>query len=242
MGNRIAMFLLGATLALGFAWSAYIISNAAVKVTQKDTIRVKGSASRALTSDFAIWSGQVIVKAKTLDAAYLQLAAHRKKAETFIQKAGFKPQEIRFDSISIQENYKLDEKGRRTNELLDYQLFQNVEVSSPRVYEIEKLSRAFTELVKEGVVVRAYSPVFLVQKLDEYKMALLAEATRNGRERAEILARNCGGTVGRLLSASQGIFQVIAPGSSDISDMGTYDKTTIQKELKAVVTLEFRVE
>ena len=217
MGNRIAMFLLGATLALGFAWSAYIISNAAVKVTQKDTIRVKGSASRALTSDFAIWSGQVIVKAKTLE-------------------------EIRFDSISIQENYKLDEKGRRTNELLDYQLFQNVEVSSPRVYEIEKLSRAFTELVKEGVVVRAYSPVFLVQKLDEYKMALLAEATRNGRERAEILARNCGGTVGRLLSASQGIFQVIAPGSSDISDMGTYDKTTIQKELKAVVTLEFRVE
>ena len=119
MGNRIAMFLLGATLALGFAWSAYIISNAAVKVTQKDTIRVKGSASRALTSDFAIWSGQVIVKAKTLDAAYLQLAAHRKKAETFIQKARFKPQEIRFDSISIQENYKLDEIGRRTNELLD---------------------------------------------------------------------------------------------------------------------------
>ena len=35
---------------------------------------------------------------------------------------------------------------------------------------------------------------------------------------------------------------MIAPGSSDISDMGTYDKTTIQKELKAVVTLEFRVE
>ncbi len=242
MNNRIAMFLLGATLALGFAWSAYIVSSAAVKVAQKDTIRVKGSASRMLTSDLAIWSGMIIVRAKTIDSAYLQLADHRRKADAFILGAGFRPQDVSFDSISIRENYKLDAKGQLTNELLDYQLSQEVTVTSPKVHEIEKLSRRFTELVKEGAVVRAGAPVFLVQKLDEYKMELLAEATRNGRERAEVLARNSGGAVGRLLSASQGIFQVLAPGSGDISGMGTYDKSTIQKELKAVVTLEFRVE
>ena len=45
--------------------------------------------------------------------------------------------------------------------------------------------------------------------------------------------------MGSLLSASQGIFQVLAPGGGNISDYGTYDKSTIDKEIKAVVTLEF---
>ena len=73
-------------------------------------------------------------------------------------------------------------------------------------------------------------------------MELLAEATKNAAERAEVLARNSKGTVGALISATQGVFQITAPASSDISGYGEYDKRTIQKEVKAVVTLEFRVE
>ena len=73
-------------------------------------------------------------------------------------------------------------------------------------------------------------------------MELLAEATKNATARANVLAENSKGTVGVLISASQGIFQITAPASSDISSYGEYDKSTIMKEVKAVVTLEFRVE
>ena len=52
MKKSIAMFLLGATLAFGLALSASIIANAAVKVTKKDMIRVKGSAVKNVRSDF----------------------------------------------------------------------------------------------------------------------------------------------------------------------------------------------
>ena len=70
-------------------------------------------------------------------------------------------------------------------------------------------------------------------------MKLLEAATKNAYERAKVLTESCGSEVGSLLSASQGIFQVLSPGGGDISDYGTYDKSTIDKEIKAVVTLEF---
>ena len=57
MKKSIAMFLLGATLAFGLALSASIIANAAVKVTKKDMIRVKGSAVKNVRSDFGTWNG-----------------------------------------------------------------------------------------------------------------------------------------------------------------------------------------
>ena len=60
--------------------------------------------------------------------------------------------------------------------------------------------------------------------------------------RAKALAESANGKVGALLSGSQGIFQVLAPGGGNISDYGTYDKSTIDKEVKAVVTLEFSVK
>ena len=73
-------------------------------------------------------------------------------------------------------------------------------------------------------------------------MELLKASSDNGYSRARTIDESSGAKVGSLLSASQGIFQVLAPGGGNISDYGTYDKSTINKEIKAVVTLEFSVK
>jgi len=61
-------------------------------------------------------------------------------------------------------------------------------------------------------------------------------------ERAKTLADNSQGQVGALTSASQGVFQITPVDSTQVTDYGTYDTTTITKNVKAVVTLEFRIE
>ena len=62
--------------------------------------------------------------------------------------------------------------------------------------------------------------------------------------RAEEFAKNGGVKAGRLRSASQGAFFILAPGgSADDSDYGgTYDKTTVKKIARVVVTIEYAIE
>jgi len=86
--------------------------------------------------------------------------------------------------------------------------------------------------------VRFYYPS---DKLDQLKVSLLAEASRSARERANQFALNSGTKVNRLLNARQGVFQVTAPNSSDISDYGTYDTSSIEKVVKIVVTMTYGV-
>ena len=42
-------------------------------------------------------------------------------------------------------------------------------------------------------------------------------------------------------SASQGVFQITPVNSTDVSDTGCYDTTSIDKSVKCVVTLNFQV-
>lgn len=242
MKKSIGMFLLGATLAFGLALSAYIIAQAAIKMNKKDTIRVKGSASLSVKSDSGSWSGTISVQKTTIAAAYETLDKDFKKAVEFVKKAGFSDQEMKNGDINTTKIYKLDDKGRSTTEIIGFQLSRNICVESRNVDAIETLSRSFTDLMQDGIYTSSNQACFIITDLDAYKMRLLKEATQNARERAEVLAKNSGGKVSSLINASQGIFQVMAPGGSDISDYGTYDKSTVSKEIKSVVTLEFSVE
>ena len=239
MKKSLGMFLLGATLAFGLACAAYIVSRAAVKVSHSETIRVKGSASQLVSSDYGSWSGSIAVAAPTMAEASNKLTEAEKQITDFISAIGFRPQEIVWGSISISIFYKKNEKGINTNDILKFQLSRSLEIASKDVNRLELLNRSFTDLVKKGLSVGNGGARYLITNLDDYKMKLLTAATENGHKRAQTLAGSAGGKVGSLLSASQGIFQVLAPGGGDISDYGTYDKSTIDKEIKAVVTLEF---
>ena len=73
-------------------------------------------------------------------------------------------------------------------------------------------------------------------------MELLAEATSDGYKRAHLMADNSGGKVGKLVEANQGIFQITEPDSTAVSSYGIYDTSTIEKEIKAVVTLKYLIE
>ncbi len=59
--------------------------------------------------------------------------------------------------------------------------------------------------------------------------------------RASSLAENSGSKVGALKYASQGVFQITPLYSTDVSGYGRYDTSTIEKSVKAVVTIEYSI-
>jgi uncharacterized protein len=71
---------------------------------------------------------------------------------------------------------------------------------------------------------------------------MLSEAAGNARERARRMVEGTGSRLGPVRSATQGVFQITPAFSTEVSDGGENDTTSIGKLIKAVVTVEFAIE
>ncbi|MFO0872892.1 MAG: SIMPL domain-containing protein [Phycisphaerales bacterium] len=240
--SGVGLFMLGVSLALGFALAAQSIGKAMVSMRQERVIRVKGVAERPAMSDMAAWSGTVSVRSAALAEGSAKLAADVATLREFVRSAGFAEGDATESAVDLRPEFERDARGNSTNTVIGYALAQRLTVRSRDVQRVMDLSRTATSLLREGIVVESSPPAFTLADVDSIKMTLLAEATTNGRERAATLATGSGGRVGALRSATQGVFQIVPRGSTDVSDYGVSDTSAIEKSVKAVVTLEFAVE
>jgi hypothetical protein len=235
------MFLLGATLALGFTLSAYILSNAVVRMRHENTIKVKGVAETTVESDSARWKAVYTVRNPVLTKGYAELEANQKLVQAFLAEANVPPEEITFSAVTLRTENKRDAQGHFTNELDSYLFSQAVDIQSGDVHRIDSISKTITQLIKQDVEIESQPPQFVYSSVEQIKLDLLGKATQNAYERARTLAENSQGKVGPLSSASQGVFQITPVDSTEVTDYGSYDTTTIKKTVKAVVTLEFQI-
>lgn len=240
--NGLGMFLLGVTLALGFTLSAQTLSQALVKMRQDNTIKVKGYAEQEVTSDFATWGCRIVARSANLAEAYVLLEKAREATRSHILQSGIAEKELEILPVSTNVGYARDKDGTKTNTIEVYILYQNFAVKTAGVDKVNSVSKSITELIKQNIEIESYSPQYVDSGIDKVKMSLLAAATDNAYARARILAENSGGRVGPLCSASQGVFQITPVHSTEVSDYGTYDTSTVTKSVRAVVTLEFTIE
>jgi hypothetical protein len=86
--------------------------------------------------------------------------------------------------------------------------------------------------------------MFMLSNLEEIKKSLIGAATQNAMLRATEFAKNGNAKVGAMRNASQGAFYILPAGAStDVDDYGgRYDKTTIEKVARVVVTIEYAIE
>jgi hypothetical protein len=85
------------------------------------------------------------------------------------------------------------------------------------------------------------APEFLFTRLADLRIALLEEATRDAKQRAEAITRSTGGRVGAVREARMGVFQITPRYSTEVSDYGVYDLTSVDKDVTAVVRVTFTV-
>ena len=106
----------------------------------------------------------------------------------------------------------------------------------------KQLEKESTKLIRHGIGVRSYDPSYFFTNLEEPKLDLLKKASVNSKLRAERLAQSAENKITGIVSASQGIFQITKPSSTETSSCGMYDTSSIEKKVRAVVTIEFRTE
>ena len=238
----LGLVVASAVLALG-AVAAALVGGAAVARAKGParTITVKGYSERPIESDQAIWSGNLVVRADELAAGYDKLEGDLARVRSYLREAGVPDERVSVSPVGIGLRYEQTERGW-TGVVEGYDLNQQVTVTSSDVGAVERVSREITALIREGVELNSFPPQFFYTKLDDLKIEMLGAAAADARLRAEELAAKGGGEVGELVSSTQGVFQITPRFSTEISAGGMYDTSSIDKTIRAVVTVTYGLD
>jgi hypothetical protein len=229
-------------LALGLVIAALIAGGAArAFVDSRATISVTGSARQAIRADRAVWRGTYSAQSARIEDAYEGVEGARRTVLAYLSSHGFADSSITVSQIQTQPLFGRSPSGIPTEQVEGYRLMQTVEVRSNDVARIDAVARTSTELLRQGVRFESMPPEYLVTRLAELKKEMLAAATRDARERAQEMAKNAGSKIGRLRAARQGVFQVTRAASTEISDYGVNDTSSIDKDITAVVSVSFEI-
>ena len=238
------IFLLGLFIAIGSIISTYILSGAVVEFQklQNQTIRVTGSASQKVVSDSASWTINFRTRKFLLKDGYAKINADAKKIKEFLVSYGIEEKDIQFSSINSYENYKRTPNGFSTNDVESYVVSQRVTVKSNDINKFSQMATKIDELINKDITLNAESVQYFVSNLDDIKVKMVGEASKNAKARAESMVSGTNGKIGVMTGARMGVFQIVPVDSTEVNDYGINDTSSIEKKVVATVTATFTVK
>ena len=227
-----------AVLGVGLVLSSAILVKGIRRAN--DTITVTGASTERIRSDHVDWSVSVAVAGPSQQAAYQALQPVVSQTVAFLSAQGIPAAQIQRDAVRSERE---DQRDPRTNELrsTSWTSRQEIRVSSADVDKVRQVAAAAGELIGQGVPLTINPPAFTYTKLAEKRVDMLAKATRDAAERARAIAREAGSSIGPITNADTGTFQLTAPNSTEVGNSGSYDTTTVDKDITAVMAVTFRV-
>ena len=241
-GSTLGFLMLGLSLAAGLVVAAAIVSASLERIKLAgDKITVKGYAEEKVVSDAGTWRATVTVRAADLQTGYRKLESDTERVMTMLGEIVGDAAAVARSPINARPQFEIGPGGVQTGRIAGYELDRNFEMSSGDVALIGMVAAQASSLISEGVNINSWPPQYFYGDLNAVKVRLIGAATRDAQQRAEQFASGSGVTVGALRSASQGVFQITRPNSTETADYGSYDTSTVEKVVKAVVTVEYAV-
>jgi uncharacterized protein len=236
--------LLGAVaiFALGLTTSGYALGDGLrrSKMAEHRTVTVRGVSERDVTADLATWPVNFSHQGAELGPVQQSVDQQARAVRAFFLRAGFKPQEITDEDVSLSREQPRGKDGEPVGP-------QKLTVSRSiqlRTNDIARVRAAYArqaELLRDGVeLVGSGSNIsFTFTKLNALKPQMIAEATRNARESAEQFARDSGVSVGKMKTASQGYFSVGPRDGQECDDCSSSGGSTPFQKVRVVTTIDY---
>lgn len=249
MDNKNRLVLASIVFGIAIVASSIIVANNFYKIKAlSDVISVTGSAQKIITSDVVKWKASFSrnVGAGELKPGSGQIKKDLEIVLKFLKESGVDEKEITVFPVSINPNYEQSDGkyyyGGAGGKIIGYGFYQNVQIESKDVEKITNLANNTGSLINQGVVFSSQPLEYYYGKLAELKVEMLAEATVDARARAEKIAESAKSQLGQIKSASMGVMQITPVNSTEVSDYGYYDTTSVEKQINAVVRAAFMLK
>ncbi len=204
----------------------------------KDTVYVTGSAYKIVKSDSGRLEFNISVRAADKAIAYKQV---KKQIPLVLEYLKNKGVEVEQKASNGYYNYKYDSRGNNTNEVAFYNLSQPFEIKSNDPEKIREISVDIQNLMDKGIDINVMRPEYFYSNLSDLKVDLLQEATKDAKQRATAMLKATHNRPGKIQSVQMGVFQITPVDSTNVSDMGISDTSTIDKKVTAVANIRFQI-
>jgi len=240
----LAVFYSAIILALTLFVSVLVGVVALVSVRDTgDAISVTGSTNKHVVSDSVKWSSNIsrTVREKGLKDGYALMSKDLSDVLNFFKTNGYTEKDLNISPVFMDQVYDY-RANQDPNAEKEYTLRQNIEIQSSDVEKVTAMAKNVQSLISRGVLFSAGAPQYYYSKLSDLRVELLSMAIRDAKARAEQIAKSGGKKVGSLKSASSGVVQVLAPNSLEIMDYGTYDTSSVEKDIMVTVKAVFSIK
>ncbi len=236
--EKLQIVMLGLLISIGLIVAVKL----GVSSVAKNSVTVTGSAYEIVQSDSGSLEIVLNLRRPTKAIAYSEAKKQLPLVLEYLKSKGFDlDKDVDVKSMSGYVNYKYV-NGMSTNEIAYYNLTQNISIKSNDVNKIKATSLDISSLMEKGIDIDVQSTNYSYSKLSDLKVKLLEKATTDAKDRASAMLKSTHNSVGNIQSVRMGVFQVTPVDSTDVSDMGINDTSTIEKKITAVANVVFQVK
>ena len=204
-----------------------------------DGITVTGSAKTTAVADNAVWTLSVNLSSATVSAAIKKVDSDVAALSKYLNAGGIPTDALTLGAVSTYANEEYV-NGNATGRILSYRASRDVTVRTKDVQLVSKLSQGIGSLLETGINVNNYGPQYYISNLPELRPALMSDAMKDAKVRAEALTKAVGSNLGALVNVKAGPIQITTPDSTMTADYGAYDTSTIDKTVTATVSVTFK--
>jgi len=205
-----AAFALGIFVCIGLALLGYLIAGGFVKLRALErTITVKGLSEREVAADIAIWPIKFSEADNDLNTLFSTIQQKNATIVDFLKKQGFQDKDISISAPAILD--RQSQYGDPGEVKFRFTGNSTITVYSENVDSVRKSLEKLVDLGKQGIAISGdyeSRTVYLFTKLNDLKPAMIEEATKNARAVAEKFAQDSKSRLGKIKSASQGLFSI----------------------------------
>lgn len=234
--EKLQLVWLAVILALGLIFAVH----AGVGAMSKDNISVTGSAFKIVQSDSARLEFELLSRKADKQTAYNAVKAQLPVVISYLKDKGLTDIDVTASNGYVTYKYNLN--GSMTNDIAYYNLSQPVVVKSDDVNKIKEVSADIQSLLDKGIDINIISTQYFYSKLGDLKVELLKDATTDAKDRANAMLKATHNRPGKIQAVQMGVFQITPVDSTNVSDMGINDTSTIEKKVTAVANVVFRIK
>ncbi len=226
------------------------------------SIDVTGSAVKTIRSDLAVWSFSVSYSGyDEYRSLYEKLKPVPQAVEGFLRKQGIDVEEIRVGASQVNSEVESREVDCTANDqdcrtvvkdkiALRYKTVSRTRYTVSRYFTVEsgkvdlvtKASNAVDALFDQNIVIGGSDLKLIYTKLAELRLELVKAASQDAYKRAELIAQPVGKRITMIEDGRLGVFQINAKNDPSISDVGNFDTTSLEKDVRAIVNATYRIE
>lgn len=197
-------------------------------------VTVKGLAEMEVKADNVIWPLVYKNVGNDLPALYDNISKANAGIKSYLSRNGITDSEI---SVSAPQIVDLKADRYNDNKASDrYNITSVITVSTNKVELVRKMMSQMGELLKEGIAISVgdYNTQLKYDftSLNKIKPRMIEQATINARESAQKFAKDSDSKLGKIKSASQGLFSIEDRDSN----------TPYVKKVRVVTTVDYYLD